>query len=53
MTPFRLTALSFTTAMLLASATAQAQSTVNISGLIDLGVYRGFDERVRASTFLR
>ncbi len=53
MTPFRLTALSFTTAMLLASATAQAQSTVNISGLIDLGVYRGFDKTKNVGTIQR
>jgi predicted porin len=53
MTPFRLTALSFTAAMLFASVGAQAQSTVNISGLVDLGVYRGFDKTKNVGTIQR
>lgn len=53
MTPFRPTALSFTAAMLLASIGAHAQSTVNISGLVDLGVYRGFDKTKNVGTIQR
>lgn len=43
---FRPLAIPFTTtaALLLASAPAHAQSSVAISGLLDIGVYRGFDK---------
>lgn len=54
MTPFKRTAVPFTTtAFLLASAAAQAQSSVSISGLIDIGVYRGFDETKNVGTIQR
>jgi predicted porin len=42
-----------TTALLLASATAHAQSSVNITGLIDIGVFRGFDDKKNVGTIQR
>jgi predicted porin len=54
MTTFRLTTLPVaTTALLCASCGVYAQSSVNISGLIDLGVYRGFDEKKNVGTIQR
>jgi predicted porin len=53
MTSFRLTAIPFTTALLFASATAHAQSSVNISGFLDIGVYRGFDKVTNVGTIQR
>jgi predicted porin len=54
MTSFKRTAIPFTTtALLLASAAAQAQSSVSISGLIDIGVYRGFDKTKNVGTIQR
>jgi len=40
-------------ALMLAGAAAQAESSVSISGLIDLGVYRGFDETKNVGTIQR
>jgi len=42
-----------TTALALAAAAAHAESSVTISGLIDLGVYRGFDETKNVGTIQR
>lgn len=54
MTMTRTTALAITLpALLLASAGAAAQSSVRISGMIDLGVYRGFDEQKHVGTIQR
>lgn len=53
MTLFRLTAIPFTTALLFASAAAHAQSSVNISGMLDIGVYRGFNKTTNVGTIQR
>jgi predicted porin len=42
-----------TAALLLACVPAHAQSTVSISGMIDLGVYRGFDKTNNVGTIQR
>jgi predicted porin len=43
MTPFKFTAVPLAAAILLASASAHAQSSVTISGTIDIGMYRDLD----------
>ncbi|HKX45048.1 MAG TPA: porin [Burkholderiaceae bacterium] len=52
MTFSRLSAISIAS-LLLASTTAHAQSTVAISGLIDIGVFRGFDKVKNVGTIQR
>lgn len=50
----RLHAISFALAALLfASAGAHAQSSVNVSGLIDIGAFRGFDKAKHVGTIQR
>jgi predicted porin len=47
-------AIPFATAVLLFAGTpAHAQSTVTVSGLVDLGVYRGFDKTKNVGTIQR
>lgn len=54
MTMIRSAALTLTLpALLLASAGAAAQPTFQISGLIDLGVYRGYDDKTNVGTIQR
>jgi predicted porin len=40
-------------ALILTASVAQAQSTVNISGTVDIGVYRGFDKRTQVGPISR
>jgi predicted porin len=54
MTTLKFTAISFTTTtLLLASAAAHAQSSVSVSGMIDLGVFRNFDSKKNVGTIQR
>jgi predicted porin len=54
MTSFRLIAIpAATTALLFASAAAHAQSSVVISGLFDIGVFRNFDKTNNVGTIQR
>ena len=54
MTTLNFTAISFTTtALLLTSAAAHAQSSVSVSGMIDLGVFRDFDSKKNVGTIQR
>src|SRR5262245_35778351 len=54
MTRFRLTAIPFmTTAHLFACAAAHAQSSVAISGLVDIGVFRDFAKKNNVGTIQR
>lgn len=53
-TLFKPLAIPFTTAALLvAAAPAHAQSNVSISGMVDIGVYRGFDKVTNVGTIQR
>jgi predicted porin len=48
------TAFAFATmAFLMAGTSVQAQSTVTVSGMVDLGVYRGFDKTKNVGTIQR
>jgi predicted porin len=55
MISFRPSAIPFltTAALVFASGTAQAQSSVNISGLLDIGLFRGFDKTKNLGTIQR